>query len=546
MTTKRGHVIGAIMLAKSGDVAVFGPLSDPRLGALVLERRWLSDLKARRVSTLQLDDIRYTVLDVPTEAGDLLLFSTGAPDPVLRFMSGVDFAYEVMEHLLADPGTILAVVDRDGQLSYLSQNHEALFSTSGAVETGRPARDVVENIQLDRVLGTGKEETGDLQHVRGVPRLIDRSPIHRDGKLVGAVGRISISELEQVETLTHRIAELERENAFLRMRQTPAQPAGAYPPAFAGTGEAVIGVKADISKYAPLDLGTLIEGEYGAGRYAAALTLHRHSPRRDGPFVPVCLTSLPAVLHEAELFGHAPGAVPGGDPAGAAGKLEQADGGVLYLDDVTALSPALQDRLLQALRRRESRRIGAADARPIDVRLIAATTETTTALATADGMNSDFLNHVGAARLTIPPLRERTSDIADVATAYLSELGMRTGKAVPELAPDAVTYLRARNWPGNVQELFAELDSAFHNCVGPVLHGAEFGVSRGRTRKAGADKPGSTKGLHAAMDALGMDLILDALERCGGNKKKAAAQLGISRSYLYKRLAEAEQPSDPQ
>ena len=338
MTAKRGHVVGAIMLAKSGDVAVFGPLSDPRLGALVLERRWLSDLKARRVSTLQLDDIRYTVLDVPTEAGDLLLFSTGASDPVLRFMAGVDFAYEVIDHLLTDPGRILAVVDREGNLNYLSQNHEALFS-KGAADSGRPARDVVENAQLDRVLGTGKEEKDDLQQVRGVPRLIDRSPIHRDGKMVGAVGSISVSETDRIETLTHRIAELEREVAFLRARQTPLQPAGAFPPTFAGTGEAVIAVRSEIAKFAALDLGTLVEGEYGAGRHAAAVTLHRHSPRRDGPFVPLCLTTLPAALHEAELFGHEPGAIPGGDRQGRVGKLEQADGGILYLDDVAALVP---------------------------------------------------------------------------------------------------------------------------------------------------------------------------------------------------------------
>ena len=119
-------------------------------------------------------------------------------------------------------------------------------------------------------------------------------------------------------------------------------------------------------------------------------------------------------------------------------------------------------------------------------------------------------------------------------------MGERTGKPVPDLAPDAVTYLRARTWPGNVQELFNELESAFLNGVGPILHGTDFAASRGRVRKAKEDKPGPSKGLHAAMDALGMDLILDALERCGGNKKKAAAQLGISRSYLYKRLAEAE------
>jgi len=537
---KRGHVIGAIMLAKSGDVAVFGPLSDPRLGALVLDRRWLSDLKKRRISTLNLDQTTYTVLGVPTEAGDLLLFSSGVTEAVLQFLTGVDIAYDVFDYLVSEPANAMTVINRDGQLVYVSPHHESLFPEGIQGELGKPIRDVVENTQLDRVLGTGKEEFGAVQYMDGAPKVVHRSPILRDGKVVGAVGRIVVEGPDKLNALTHRVAELEKEVSHLRSLSARAVSAGAADIGLVGSSTAAATLRAEVAKLAPLAVGVLLHGESGAGRFSAAKALHHQSPRREGPFIPVCLSTLSDTLHEVELFGHASGAIPGGDHRGAVGKLEAAHTGVLYIDEVTALSPALQARLLEVLQRRRLQRIGSSEAREIDVRLVAASTRGLQELSTSAGMHPGFLNFVSASRIALPPLRAHADDVADLALAFLTELSQQAQKPAPTLSEDALAFLKSQAWPGNIRQLRTEIETAFFACDGEVLHASDFMPSRGRARLGKGAAAPTSRGLHAAMDALGMDLILEALERCGGNKKKAAAQLGISRSYLYKRLAEGQ------
>ena len=537
---KRSHVIGAIMLAKSGDVAVFGPLSDPRLGALVLDRRWLSDLKKRRISALTLDQTTYTVLGVPTEAGDLLLFSAGATEAVLQFLTGVDIAYDVFDHLVSEPANAMTVINRDGQLVYVSPHHEALFSDGVQGELGRPVRDVVENTQLDRVLGTGKEEFGALQYMNGAPRLVHRSPVLRDGKVVGAIGRIVADGPDTLNTLTHRVAELEKEVGHLRALSARRGAGGAEDMGLTGTSAATAALRAEIAKLAPLSVGVLVHGESGTGRFSVAQALHAQGARRDGPFVPVCLSTLSDTLHAVELFGHADGAIPGGDHRGAQGKLAAAHGGVLYIDEITALPMDLQGRLLEALQHRRVRRIGSDAPQDADIRLIAATTRDPRDLSTSGAMHPGFFNYVSASRIALPALRDRADDVPALAHAFLAALADQSRQPVPALSDDALTFLKGQAWPGNVRQLRTEIETAFFASDGELLHASDFMPSRGRSRQVKGAGTTSSRGLHAAMDALGMDLILEALERCGGNKKKAAAQLGISRSYLYKRLAEGQ------
>lgn len=540
MAAKRGHTVGAIMLAKSGDVAVFGPLSDPRLGAMVLDRRWLSDLKRRRTSTLTLDDATYAVLCMPTEAGDLLVFSDGVPDPVLQFLGSVDFAYEVFDYLVSEPSNAMTVIDRDGQLVYMSQHHEEMFSNSPQTDIGRPVRDVIENTQLDRVIGTGKEEFGDLQHVNGAPRVVHRSPIFREGRVIGAVGRVLVDAPDTIDALTHRISELEKEVTHLRAAQSQSLTGRLGPMDIVGDSAAIRAVRADISKLAPLDLSVLVHGESGAGKLTVARALHGQGPRRQGPFVSVSLSTLDELLHSVEFFGHVPGAIPGADRLGAEGKLEKAHTGVLYIDELTALSREMQARLLEVLRHRECHRIGSNQVREIDVRVVVGTSRDPNELSELEGMNSELLNFLSPTQIAVPPLREHPEDIPALARAFLEELAERTHNVAPGLSDDAIDFLEGQSWPGNVRQLRAEVEAAFFACDGDVLHRTDFMPRRGRMRPGKPSKATSSKGLHAAMDALGMDLILEALERCGGNKKKAAAQLGISRSYLYKRLAEAQ------
>jgi len=537
---KSGRTIGAILLAKSGDVAVFGPLSDPRLGAMVLERKWLAEIKRRRIATLSLDGRNYTVFCVPTDAGELLLFNTGVGDALTTFLATVDFAFDALTDLIDDPDCAMTVIDKDGRLTYLSPRHQTFFGTDLQGGLGGNARDVIGNTQLDRVLGTGKVERGDVQNSNGVSRPIVRIPVSQDGKVVGAIGRIALEAPDEIEGLTRRINELERDVAFFRRL------AGAGRAEIAGD-EAIIGgsdnarrIRMDAAKAAPLGIPVLIRGEAGTDAAQIAYAIHRTGPRREGPFVIVNAAALPPSMLEVELFGCEPGAIPGADSKTAKGAMERANDGTLLIEEVSALSLAQQQSLLDAMSRREVARIGAASGRKADVRLIAASSKDLHGLVEAGAVLPAFLDRISPIVIDVSPLRERLDDLPELLSDILKTAALRHHHAVPNVADDVLPFLKGLTWPGNDRELRQAVERAFVVGDGETLRMADFVPRRGRVRTADAAVTPTGSGLHAATEALGMDLIYDALERCGGNKKKAAAQLGISRSYLYKRLAEAK------
>lgn len=537
---KSGHAIGAILLAKSGDVAVFGQLSDPRLGAMVLERKWLSELKRRRIGTLSLDDRTYSVLCIPTDAGEVLLFSSGIDDALATFLGSVDFAYDALAQIIDDPDNAMTVIDRDGRLTYMSPRHQEFLNADIQMGLGQVARDVLGNTQLERVLGTGKAEKGDVLNVHGVARPISRNPVMHDGKVIGAIGKIALDAPDAIEGLTRRINELERDVAFYRRLVAGGQFQFGPAEAMQGGSAAAQRIRMDAAKAAPLGNPVLITGEAGVDTARIAHTIHTLGPRRDGPFVVVNAAALPPALLDIELFGCEAGAIPGADPKAAKGALEKAGDGTLFLENVSALSLAQQQTLLDAVYRREVMRIGASSVRKTDFRLVTASADNLHDMVAAGAVLPAFLDRISPVVIDAPPLRDRLEDIADLIDDYLTTAALRHHHAVPEIAEDVLAFLKGQAWPGNDLELRQAVERAFAVGDGEVLRVADFVPQRGRVRTVEAAAAPKAAGFHAATDALGMDLIYDALERCGGNKKKAAQQLGISRSYLYKRLAEAK------
>lgn len=536
---KSGRTVGAILLAKSGDVAVFGPLSDPRLGAMVLERKWFAEVKRRRIGTLSIDGQHYTVFCVPTDAGEVLLFNTGVDDALATFLTTVDFAYDALAGLIDDPDCAMTVIDREGHLAYVSPRHQAFFETDPQAGLGGSARDIIGNTQLDRVLGTGVAERGDVQNLHGVSRPISRLPVMQEGKVVGAIGRIALNAPEEIEGLTLRINELERDVAFFRRLAGTGQASIAGEEALAGNSEGARRVRMDAAKAGPLGSPVLIRGEAGTDVAQVAYAIHRTGPRRDGAFTVVNAAALPSSMLEIELFGCDPGAIAGADAKASKGALERANDGTLFIEEIAALSLRHQELLLDALHKREVVRIGAASGRKSDFRLIAATAKNLHGLVEKGQMLPAFLDRISPVVIDVPPLRARLEDLPDLLSDFLKTAALRHHHAMPDVAEDVLPFLKGQAWPGNDLEMRQAVERAFVVGDGETMRMADFVPRRGRVRAVDAAVAPKGSGLHAATDALGMDLIYDALERCGGNKKKAAAQLGISRSYLYKRLAEA-------
>ncbi|UCF31340.1 MAG: sigma 54-dependent Fis family transcriptional regulator [bacterium] len=279
-----------------------------------------------------------------------------------------------------------------------------------------------------------------------------------------------------------------------------------------------------LSKLAVHDVTVLIDGETGTGKELAARALHDHGSRARGPFVVFDCSTVPSELMESELFGHRKGAFTGAteDRAGA---VEQAEGGTLFLDEIGELPPTLQPKLLRLLDRREFRRLGTDGVRHTDIRFVAATNRDLEKQVRDGTFRQDLYFRVSAARVKLPPLRERPEDIPALAAHLLVEISGRSGKKA-RLERDAERALKAYNWPGNVRELKNVLETSVALTTGDTITVDDLPPLGGGGGEAGG---GSIRDAEA-------QAIREALDRAGGNKRKAARLLGIAPSTLYAKM----------
>jgi transcriptional regulator with GAF, ATPase, and Fis domain len=285
-----------------------------------------------------------------------------------------------------------------------------------------------------------------------------------------------------------------------------------------------------IHKVAPSDCTVLVGGETGTGKEMAARAIHQNSPRARRPFVAVNCAALTDSLLESELFGHERGAFTGASSL-KKGRFEVADGGTIFLDEVGDLAPALQAKLLRALQLHEFERVGGTRTIKVDVRVIAATNQNLEALAAAGRFRQDLWYRLNVVCLTMPPLRARRSDIAKLATHFAAKYSR--GRPV-ELSPDAIEALQAYDWPGNVRELENAIERA------SVLGAADRIVVDDLPEAvlhAASDRPKERPAAyHQTVLATKRRLILDAIDRAGGNYAAAARLLGINPTYLHRLL----------
>jgi transcriptional regulator with PAS, ATPase and Fis domain len=276
------------------------------------------------------------------------------------------------------------------------------------------------------------------------------------------------------------------------------------------------------TQVAPSEATTCLQGESGTGKEVIARFIHQQSPRWRGPFIAINCAALPEQLLESELFGFERGAFTGALQS-KPGLIELAAGGVLFLDEVTEMSPAAQAKFLRVLQEREFLRLGGTRPVRVDVRVIAATNRDLEDAVARGEFRADLYYRLNVFDIRIPPLRERRDDILPLAVGFLREFG----DATAELTPEAMEALRRHEWPGNVRELRNVLERALIMCDGPFIDTAHL---RLRVRK---DVPLSSA---SDLETLEKRAIERAMRDADGNKVKAARQLGISRMQLYGRL----------
>jgi DNA-binding NtrC family response regulator len=440
---------------------------------------------------------------------------------------------------------ILVVDDDPGVLDWLVEELTSLRHVVCAASTGAEALRQIENDPFDVVVSDIE-----MPKMRGV-ELVSAIHMRRPSQLVilmTAFGSIDLAMqcvragasdfLAKPFTLEALIHSIERTLGERRLRRevvrltSPLAESIEAAPLVAKSPAMVRAL--DIARRAAAsDSTVLLTGESGVGKSAIARFVHERSARARKRFVQLNCAALPAGLVEAELFGVRRGAYTDARED-RAGLFAHAEGGTLLLDEIGDMAIDVQPKLLLALESGSYRPVGARDEVRADVRLVAATNQRLEEAVREKRLRADLYHRINVIRIEVPPLRERTEEIADLVDTWLKRLAPRAGRNLAGVSEEAMRWLRAQSWPGNVRELANVLERAVMLSDHDVLVAEDFVEGRGEAEaEASLLERAAVEGL--PLEEVERRYIQLVLDRVGGNKAKAARILGVDRTTLYRR-----------
>jgi two-component system response regulator HydG len=433
---------------------------------------------------------------------------------------------------------VLVVDDAPDTLEVLQRNLTSrkyrVFTAPGVAE----AIQILDQTPVDLVITDLKMPKGSgldlVRHVR--ENLKDTEVILITGyaSIEGAVQAVKSGAEEYLSkpfTDGELFEAVQRSMEKLRLRRAgqktlPVIPAGRF--GLLGESEPMSRVWQDVAKAASTTATVLISGESGTGKELVARAIHYRSTRSAAPFVAVNCGGIPEGLLESELFGHVKGAFTGATES-RAGFFQTADGGTIFLDEVSDTSLAMQAKLLRVLQEKEVCMVGARRAQKVDVRVLAATNKDLFGLVKKGGFREDLYFRLNVINISLPPLRERGDDILLLARHFAARFAEEAGKPVPQFSENALQVLMRYDWPGNVRELENVIQRLVVMTDGPHIEIPDlppllrFSAPR-------------VNGLNRTLAEVEADYIRNVLAGVGGNKTRAAEILGIDRKTLREKL----------
>ena len=335
--------------------------------------------------------------------------------------------------------------------------------------------------------------------------------------------------LTLAKSLDHRQVEESR-----RHRESEDPTALLDPAGIIGDSPAMRDLLEMIAYVAPTEATVLISGESGTGKELVATALHRNSPRKDGPLVKVNCAALVESLLESELFGHEKGAFTGADRR-REGKFVQAEGGTVFLDEISETSPAMQAKLLRVLQEHEIQRVGGQETIKVNARVVAATNRVLEEAVQEGKFREDLYYRLNVVTLQVPPLRERNEDIPALANHFLEKFAVRNRRQVEGITPRAMDMLLKHPWPGNVRELENAIERGVILMRGDHLDERSLPLSLHHAEAEPEETP-PADAVPSSLEEAEKLVLSRTLEATGGNRSEAARRLNITRKTLLSKI----------
>lgn len=444
----------------------------------------------------------------------------------------------------------LVIVDNEGQIKYLSPQ---MYDNISIIE-GRPlaekvvGRHILDIHPMSKVcnpLVNGQEENACFYFTMGITNVARVKPVFRGKDIVGAIDYDLFSDDKLLKEFLDKILKYS-EKGLINLRETVENlyEIGNNMDSIKycvsdiiGESPAIVDLRKKIHTIAETESTIMIIGETGCGKELVAHSIHNLSRRRGKELIEINCAAIPENLFESELFGYEEGTFTGAKKGGRIGRFEMADKGTLFLDEIDQLPYHIQPKLLRALQEKEITRIGGKTI-PVNIRVIAATNKNLKELVAEGKFRQDLYYRLNVIEVRVPPLRERSEDIAHLARHQITRLNKVMYRNITGISKDALNLLKEYQWPGNVRELFNILERASTVCEEEMLSSKHFGdfLLESVFSEEFEDFDLSDSPLEDVRNRAEKSAIAKVLKLTKGNRKKTAEMLKISRTSLYYKM----------